>query len=537
MPTDSRTDWNGLEHSERIRVLAERPIEQIVRDYRLGDEADSEFREHLAREIRLWEPANVGQMNTKGKPPTKDVVLGAWRDLDRSEALLELIDNSIDEWRRRVKTVPNKAAPELNIYIDIDEESNQLTYEDNAGGVSVDKLEHLVVPGFSDTTALSQTIGSYKTGGKKAVFRLAEAANIITRYWSPAETSDTAVAVQLGPDWIKDPDRYDFPFAELKDKGVIERGQTRYVFQLREEPVGGTPWYTDPDQVGKIVHQIRLTYTLLLIRNPNIHIYFLDRAQALRPLEDLYDFSGTHDGDVDIRPQQVTFELELEFEGRKHQMEIEIVLGCRTSSGSKKGGSSGIDLYGNDRLFVAYDQNTFAERLPSSAATKNLVRGYVNLRGPNVFIPWDTHKRHLNADREIMGVLTTHKLVRDLFDNWKTAYNAISQSGEVTKLIQTPLPNIINRSKKDLGIPHRSRVPIAAKRGRGVTLPDTVFRPKVGRKKGKQADTVQIKFSLTTDQARTLAAQFGIIGDLQQPSTVNELTASIKQSLLRKSKR
>jgi hypothetical protein len=511
-------------------------MDQIVQTYRLGDQPDAEFREYLARELRLWEPSNVGEVKTAGRPPTKDVVLGAWRDLDRSEALLELIDNSIDEWLRRRTSHPKKSAPELNIYIDVDEESNQLTYEDNAGGVSVDKLEHLVVPGYSDTTALSKTIGSYKTGGKKAVFRLAEAVSIITRYWNPAETSDDAITVQLGPQWINDAEKYEFPYAYLKDKSVIERGQTRYVFQLRQEP-GVPAWYSDPDQVDKIVYQIRLTYTLLLVRNPNIHIYVLNRTEPLTPLEDLYDFSGTHDKDVDIRPQEVIFEVEMEHEGRKHRIDIEIVLGCRTTSGSKKRGSAGIDLYGNDRLFVAYDQATFAERLPSSAQTKNLVRGYINLRGPNVFIPWDTHKRHLNTDREIMNVLLTHKLVRDLFDTWKATYNAISQSGEVTKLVQTPLPNLIDRQKRDLAIPHRARVPLVVNRRRGVTLPDAVFRPKVGRKKGKQTETITIKFTLTSDQARVLAAQFGVTGDLQQPSTVSELSTSIKQSLLKKSKR
>ncbi|HEX6748755.1 MAG TPA: hypothetical protein VF092_15765 [Longimicrobium sp.] len=536
MPTDSRTDWNDLAHSERIEVLATRSMDQIVQDYRLGEELDSEFREHLAREIRLWQPDNVGELKTAGKPPTKDVVLGAWRDLDRSEALLELIDNSIDEWLRRRTKVPDKTAPELNIYIDIDEESNQLTYEDNAGGVSVDKLEHLVVPGFSDTTALSPTIGSYKTGGKKAVFRLAEAAAIVTRYWNPAGTTDDAIAVQLGPEWINDPDRYDFPYALLKDKSVIEKGQTRYVFQLREEPVGGAPWYTEPDQVQKIVDQIQLTYTLLLIRNPAIKIYFLDRSQPLKPLDDLYDFSATHAGEIDIRPQQVTFEAVLELEGRKHDVQIEVVLGCRRTSGSKKGGPSwGIDLYGNDRLFVAYDQTTFADRFPASAA-KNLIRGYINIKGPNVFIPWDTHKRHLNTDRDIMRLLTTHKLVRNLFDNWRATYAAIAASGEVSNLIQTPLANIIDRSKRDLAIPHRATVAIGPKRGRGAALPDTVYRPKVTPKK-KQRDTIQVTFTLTTDQARTLAAQFGIVGDFQQRATANELSSSIKNWVLRKSKR
>lgn len=81
--------------------------------------------------------------------------------------------------------------------------THQLTYEDNAGGVSPDKLQNLVVPGHSETDPFSKTIGSYKTGGKKAVFRLAEAAQIMSRYWSPAETfEDQTLSVQLDQEWI-----------------------------------------------------------------------------------------------------------------------------------------------------------------------------------------------------------------------------------------------------------------------------------------------------------------------------------------------
>jgi type IV secretory pathway TrbF-like protein len=159
------------------------------------------------------------------------------RDLDRSEALLELIDNSIDAWNRRRAEYPAKSAPELNIYIDVDSDSGQLTYEDNAGGVAVEKLVNLVVPGHSETDAFAHSIGSYKTGGKKAIFRLAAAVNISTRFWNPAETGDTAVAVHLDERWLTDVDEYTFPYFDLKDDGGLQRGQTRYLMQLRPDPM------------------------------------------------------------------------------------------------------------------------------------------------------------------------------------------------------------------------------------------------------------------------------------------------------------
>jgi hypothetical protein len=191
----------------------------------------------------------------------------------------------------------------------------------------------------------------------------------------------------------------------LKDKSVLEQGQTRYAFQLREEPVGGTPWYLESDDIKKVSESIQRTYTLLLIRNPDIEIYFHDLKNPIEPLETLYDFSGTNKSGTDLRPQQILFEFNLMHEGVPHEVTAEVVLGCRRTTGADALAGPGIDLYGNDRLFVLHDQETFAHLLPSGGA-RNLVRGFVNIHGPNIFVPWDTHKRHLNPDREIMRALT-----------------------------------------------------------------------------------------------------------------------------------
>lgn len=353
--------WLGLEHQQRIEILRDLSIDRIIAQYEVPGTTTEEFRAIIVKQISLWAPKNLGAFVMEGGPPTKDVVLGAWRDLDRSEALLELIDNSIDAWNLRMERYPAKTPKNLIIYIRIDPATQQLTYEDNAGGVPREKLTNLVVPGYSDTTDLTATIGSYRTGGKKAIFRLATAASITTRYLNPAETSDEAWSIQLDEAWLRDPRVYEFPYAPLKDKSAIEPGQTRYTFQLREEPVGGTPWYFEMDDIQKVTDAIRRTYTLLLIRNPNVQIYFYDLKTPIKPIEELYDFSGTNKNGTDIRPQQVYFIFDLLHEGVPHQVTTEIILGCRRTSGA--GGTvsgPGIDLYGNNRLFVQRDQETFA---------------------------------------------------------------------------------------------------------------------------------------------------------------------------------
>src|SRR5690242_10144768 len=143
-----KISWLGLGHEQRIAVLQDLSIEKILAQYELPGTSTKEFRALLVKQLSLWTPKNLGPFVMNGGPPTKDVVLGAWRDLDRSEALLELIDNSIDAWHLRRERYPATTAKNLIIYIRIDPDKQQLTYEDNAGGVPKEKLSNLVVPGY-----------------------------------------------------------------------------------------------------------------------------------------------------------------------------------------------------------------------------------------------------------------------------------------------------------------------------------------------------------------------------------------------------
>jgi len=530
----AKPDWNDLKHTDKLRILRETTVDQIVADYRFGDLDDSMFRARIARELVLWQPhQSEGSGQRAGAPPNKEVVLGAWRDLDRSEALLELIDNSIDAWNRRRKQYPDKSAPELNIYIDIDSDTGQLTYEDNAGGVSVHKLVNLVVPGHSDTDALAFSIGSYKTGGKKAIFRLATAVNVTTRFWNPAETGDTAVAVHLDEHWLNDVDEYEFPYFELKDFGGLQRGQTRYVMQLRAEPIGAT-WYGNPREFEKISRDIQNTYGLLMVRNGDINIYFPKRGKKITPaLNTRYDFSGASDTKVDIRPQRVEFETELEYQGLKHKLTIEVLIGCRVTTATRDEVGPGFDLYGNNRLFKPRDERLFYEQLPKGQAG-SLARGWVNILGPNVFIPWDTHKRHLNYDREVIDLIRTHPAIKNLFENWSEAFQQISRlgSGEITKTINVP-HKVVNEATRELSFGHSDRIAIDAVKKRGPKLPETIFKPLLEKtKKTKKDIGITLSMVVTIDEARRLAALFQIHGSLDTAQTKRALSDKAKESLI-----
>src|SRR5688572_3138623 len=105
-----RISWSSLSHDQHVELLS-KPVEAILAEYELpGTDADA-FRDYLVSQMTLWAPGNLaGKKRVSKASPTKDPIMAASRDLDRSEALLELIDNSIDAWMLRRKKHPAKTA-------------------------------------------------------------------------------------------------------------------------------------------------------------------------------------------------------------------------------------------------------------------------------------------------------------------------------------------------------------------------------------------------------------------------------------------
>jgi hypothetical protein len=134
-----------------------------------------------------------------------------------------------------------------------------------------------------------------------------------------------------------------------------------------------------------------------------------------------------------------------------------------------------------------------------------------------------------------MRVLTKHKVIRELFENWQRTYLDISSAGtgEVSRLIGTPLKKPSDVRKNDLYVPHEDKVKVNPNERRNVSLPEKVFKPKVKISKKKKADTVKVNLTFALDDARRVAALFGIEG---QPGP-GELGTAIKDDLLKRAGR
>ena len=486
--------------------------------------AQSDFERYLNDEREVWRPHILGEVKMAGGPPNKESIMGAWRDLNKAEALLELIDNSIDAWIRRKNKYAKHTSKTLQIYIDLDESANKIVYEDNAGGVIEDQLPNLVIPGLSETSDTEATIGSYKTGGKKAIFKLAIEANIETYYRDPDEVLDEAYGIHLDKNWIQDSEEYRFPYYPIKNKSDILKGHTVYTFRLREHG-----W--DSNIVEQIVNEIRRTYTLLMVRNPNIEIYFNNRLTPLAPLEEFYTFSGAFNQKIDVRPQKAVFKTQLDWKGKPYAIDIEVVIGCRTTTAGQKGEDRwGIDIYGNNRLFVHHNQDeTFKWFELPTANSGKLVRGFINIHGPNVFMPWDTHKRHLNYDRDIIGVLKS-KPIRDLFASWKEAYTAIAALEEIKETIKHKFEPWKKQGDINIAFSNDIQLP---KKQRGWTLPPTIHKPKVSSPKSAiGSKQIPVSFKVTQAEFRRLCTTYGVSSSNGETQARKEIGDAIKAAVL-----
>lgn len=527
---DVSDNWEELTHDQKMRIMQRESDADIARYYLPSGWDESDFKREIAKLRKLWNPENLGDQRTAGDAPRKDNLIGAYRDLSRVEAILELIDNSIDVWMRRKDIYPAVTAETLRIYIDIEKDTSILNFEDNAGGVEEENLANLVIPGYSETSDTESIIGSYRTGGKKAIFKLASDVNIKTRYWNPAETSDEAFEIHLEKDWLEHPTEYRFPYFPLKNKSVLNKGVTRYVFRLVD-----ANW--NQNVTDHIRSELSRTYTLFLIRNPNIQIYFNNRKTPIEVLDDLYKFSGTYDGkkdsELDLRPQRIQFKCEQEWKGTMYPVTVEMVLGCRTTTSAGTGNDIwGIDFYGNNRLFMHHVQDEFIKWYPSllpKGAVRQIMRGFVNFHGPNVFIPWDTHKRHLNPDRPLVEILKTDKYIKEFIEAWGEVYKAVSGSEAVKKTIDNPVKPW--RKGNDISIPTSNEITLKASR-RNVYLPESIHKPIAPQPKKASDKGIEIKFDVTKEEFKNLCEKANL--DYKEDRyTKKLLTEKIKKALLR----
>ncbi|MEG3135508.1 ATP-binding protein [Rouxiella sp. T17] len=134
------------------------------------------------------------------------------RDIELTDAILDLIDNCLDGAMRKTAIVqpadPNKKYAGYEAKITMDREC--FTIEDNCGGIPVNvalnQAFRLGNSSFGDDRTLP-TIGVYGIGMKRAMFKMGRHSEVQTK------TDEDEYKVIVTPEWLKDDNDWDLPLS------------------------------------------------------------------------------------------------------------------------------------------------------------------------------------------------------------------------------------------------------------------------------------------------------------------------------------
>lgn len=146
--------------------------------------------------------------------PSKETYRSVQSDVTPITAIKELVDNTIDNWNRI-----EGRDEQLKVELDINQNSNKLVIRDNSGGLERENIHMIFALGQSTKESISEPIGAYGMGAKKAIVKLGKSAVIKSRF----KDSDTGYGFEVGEEWLEsdswEVDRQSYP--DMKS-GVTE---------------------------------------------------------------------------------------------------------------------------------------------------------------------------------------------------------------------------------------------------------------------------------------------------------------------------
>ena len=405
-------NWDTLPHDERQTLLGYLPSDQLESMFGKSKDIFDEL-----KNFHKSVPQVTKKELTDHSPP-KTLIVNARRDLSFFEANYELIDNSIDEWRRGGRQSDLHLDIEYNIAIGAG------SYQDNAGGMDRADVYKVFIPGESTNTDLSKPmIGSFGMGAKKAIFRLTDGAKVVT------SRDGTATFTSEVPERWEDQSGWQTSDGVSDD--LIPAGVTRFYFLRLVLP-------PTLDDISDLRGRIGEIYAPLLRSGESgKNIVLKVNSVPVGPSAPIA-FSGA-DG---AQPKEYKFSetfSNLANSGFDVKLDFCLTLGlAKGIPGAATEPDFGIDVYANGRLIQKYLKDEFGfgtSGLGKNTQGTKLVRGVLSISGHSLGIPWDTHKREYFADHKVSRWL--RNVVRPYIVPWATVGNSFANE---TNLRGTELP-------------------------------------------------------------------------------------------------
>jgi len=250
--------------------------------------------------------------------PTKQFFIETLtRDIDLIDAIMDLIDNSVDGF------IVNDFDDRREIKIEFSE--NYFMIKDNCGGINKEKVYEHVFRLGKPSDIEKKTIGVFGIGLKRAIFKIGKNVQLLS------DDGENFYSIKITEDWINNEDKWVLDFEEEDEtKGEkMTKVEINNIYPDISDELSSTTFENE------IIKKIKNTYSLFIEKGIDIyvnenkvdHYYFEFLAD-----DDFYPFHKKY---------------------KTNNIEYEIYAGFNPHSSSKK--PHGWFVFCNDRLILRND--------------------------------------------------------------------------------------------------------------------------------------------------------------------------------------
>ena len=344
--------------------------------------------------------------NSINASPTKNFFVDMLtRDIDLTDAILDLLDNCIDGIQRTLRSDAPSEMPYRGFWAEISFSENGFTITDNCGGIPLDVAQRYAFRmgkprNITDDDDI-ETIGTYGIGMKRAIFKMGQSAQIVS------QTADDSFTVSIQPDWLTSDSTWDLPL-EVTSNALDREGTVIEVVALRDEVA--RQFDTKSFQAA-LVQEIEALYSYIMAKGFDIVV----NDQRVKPKAIALQWEGLKK----LKSKDTEAIAPYLYEGYERDVKVTVAVGFhrdlpsyeevdspeseKQSGKQRKKDTAGWTIVCNDRVVLANDKTILTGW--GEASVPKYHPQYIAISGVVTFRSTDARKLPLTTTKRGIGRL------------------------------------------------------------------------------------------------------------------------------------
>lgn len=460
----------------------------------------------------------------KANPAKRFFVEMLTRDIDLDDAILDLLDNSLDGLLRITKADNSKYS---NYKVEIFIDKNKFEIRDNCGGIPTDIAQEYAFrmgrPSGRDDNI--PTIGMYGIGMKRSVFKMGKDITISSK------NDDKCFTVAIPSQWLTDDDNWELTMEECSSTSFDERGT---VVTVKDLYLGISKLYNEEsDFISRLIKKISVHYAFIL--KSGFKVYVNGKKIEGKEISLLSEFND----DVINSKKGI---LPYIYHENNDGLEIEIICGLvdappsldedseNAESSKVNRVDAGWTIMCNERVVVYADRTMltgWGDGLPQFHYQFNTLVGVVSFKSNQATkLPVTTTKRGIDASSDVFlrvrkKMIEGMRLYVDYTNKWKNK-RKIERETILPKSQSETLDKLIVSKKFEEKM-------ITTKDG----FKGRVYKPKLPIPSIKDDGMRNIKFSKHKDDIKKIALEYfendSLTDNLVGEKCFEEILAQLEQ--------